>query len=84
MKVVMIYEWWSWHSGMGRIGRLLVRQAFSTSFKGFDVKAINSNYPAATIAHLLKYDTIHGTWKADVSVQEGKLTINGKRPEPFG
>jgi glyceraldehyde 3-phosphate dehydrogenase len=68
-------------SGMGRIGRLLVRQAFSNSFKGFDVKAINSIYPAETIAHLLKYDTIHGTWNADISVQEGKLTINGKSIE---
>jgi glyceraldehyde 3-phosphate dehydrogenase len=64
-------------SGMGRIGRLLIRKAFSEKKTGFEVKAINSLYSVETIAHLLKYDTVHGTWDADISVHEGKLSING-------
>jgi glyceraldehyde 3-phosphate dehydrogenase len=65
-------------SGMGRIGRLLVRKAFSDRTNELQIKAINSIYPAETIAHLLKYDTVHGTWNADLSVQDDHLIINGK------
>ncbi|MNI02519.1 Glyceraldehyde-3-phosphate dehydrogenase 2 [compost metagenome] len=64
-------------SGTGRIGRLLIRKAFSNNTKGMRIKAVNSTYPVETIAHLLKYDTIHGIWDADVSVQNGNLLING-------
>lgn len=66
-------------SGMGRIGRLLVRRAFDTDENGMGLQAINSLYPAGTIAHLLKYDTIHGTWKADIREEGNDLIINGKR-----
>ncbi|MFD0587483.1 type I glyceraldehyde-3-phosphate dehydrogenase [Paenibacillus sp. GCM10027627] len=66
-------------SGTGRIGRLLIRRAFSDNRNGYRVLAVNSTYPVDTIAHLLKYDTVHGTWDADVSVQDGKLVINGHR-----
>ncbi|WP_248928116.1 type I glyceraldehyde-3-phosphate dehydrogenase [Paenibacillus hamazuiensis] len=65
-------------SGMGRIGRLLVRHIFSSSEPLVDLKAINCTYPAETIAHLLKYDTVHGRWNADISVKDGHLVINGR------
>jgi glyceraldehyde 3-phosphate dehydrogenase len=68
-------------SGMGRIGRLLVRKIFSEDRQTFQVKAINAVYPAETIAHLLKYDTVHGKWNADISVTDGKLVINGSAIE---
>jgi len=63
-------------SGMGRIGRLLVRKAFTTG-NNVSLKAINCNYPAETIAHLLKYDTVHGTWDAAIETHEGHIVING-------
>ncbi|AFC29582.1 glyceraldehyde-3-phosphate dehydrogenase [Paenibacillus mucilaginosus 3016] len=65
-------------SGMGRIGRLLVRRLFSGEASGLALKAINCVYPAETVAHLLKYDTVHGRWDADVSVEDGNLIINGQ------
>ncbi|PZE19683.1 type I glyceraldehyde-3-phosphate dehydrogenase [Paenibacillus xerothermodurans] len=64
-------------SGMGRIGRLLVRKMMSGDTAHMQLKAINSVYPAETIAHLLKYDTVHGTWDANISVHEGTMRING-------
>lgn len=64
-------------SGMGRIGRLLVRKICSEDKQTFRLNAINCIYPVETIAHLLKYDTVHGKWDADISVIDGKLVING-------
>jgi glyceraldehyde 3-phosphate dehydrogenase len=64
-------------SGTGRIGRMLIRQILSAANSQLKLEAINSTYPAETVAHLLKYDTVHGTWNADVSVQNGNLLING-------
>ncbi|MEB3102288.1 type I glyceraldehyde-3-phosphate dehydrogenase [Ferviditalea candida] len=64
-------------SGMGRIGRLVLRKMFDSEATAATVKAVNSTYPAATIAHLLKYDTVHGTWKADIQAEEDQLIING-------
>lgn len=65
-------------SGMGRIGRLLVRMTCSKQQSDYQLKVINSIYPVETIAHLLKYDTVHGRWDADIAVQNGKLMINGQ------
>ncbi|TBL79589.1 type I glyceraldehyde-3-phosphate dehydrogenase [Paenibacillus thalictri] len=66
-------------SGMGRIGRLLIRSIFESGDLIKQLKAINSIYPVETVAHLLKYDSVHGTWAADLSVQNGKLLINGNK-----
>ncbi|CAG7644058.1 type I glyceraldehyde-3-phosphate dehydrogenase [Paenibacillus allorhizosphaerae] len=64
-------------SGVGRIGRLLVRKMCSEK-QPYQLKAINCIYPVETIAHLLKYDTVHGRWDADISIVDGKLVINGE------
>lgn len=64
-------------SGMGRIGRLLVRKIFAEKQQAFHLKAINCSYPVETIAHLLKYDTVHGRWDANITVSGGRLVING-------
>ncbi|MFE5319502.1 type I glyceraldehyde-3-phosphate dehydrogenase [Paenibacillus sp. NPDC056579] len=66
-------------SGMGRIGRLLVRRLCSDPTSSKTLKAINSIYPAETVAHLLKYDSVHGTWDAQISVEEQGLVINGHK-----
>jgi glyceraldehyde 3-phosphate dehydrogenase len=65
-------------SGTGRIGRLLIRKMFSSKHNQLKLVAINSIYPIETVAHLLKYDTIHGTWNVDISIQDGNLLINGE------
>lgn len=64
-------------SGMGRIGRLLVRRIFSNPSPMISLNAINSTYPVETIAHLLKYDSVHGRWDADIVVHDNLLVING-------
>lgn len=64
-------------SGMGRIGRLLIRRLLSGSYEGLPLKTINTIYPVETVAHLLKYDTVHGHWNAEIQVLDGKLVING-------
>lgn len=65
-------------SGMGRIGRLLIRKMVMEETMQPSLKAINSAYPAETIAHLLKYDSVHGKWNADISASADTLSINGK------
>lgn len=64
-------------SGMGRIGRLLIRNAFEDG-NNLSIKAINSAHPIETIVHLLKYDSVHGTWDAEISCNHGQLIINGQ------
>ena len=51
-------------NGFGRIGRLVFRKAILD--ETLDVVAINASYPAETLAHLIKYDTIHGKFEGDV------------------
>ncbi|WP_124726957.1 glyceraldehyde-3-phosphate dehydrogenase [Staphylospora marina] len=63
-------------NGFGRIGRMVFRKAILDP--ELDVVAVNASYPAATLAHLIKYDTIHGTFDAEVTAQENGFTVNGK------
>lgn len=63
-------------NGFGRIGRLVFRKAILDEM--LDVVAINANYPAETLAHLIKYDTIHGKFEGDVIPAGEKLIVNGK------
>ena len=56
-------------NGFGRIGRMVFRQAIKERFK---IVAINASYPSETLAHLIKYDTIHG--KFDGTVKHLKIT----------
>lgn len=64
-------------NGFGRIGRCIVRAAWGT--RSLDVVAINevASEPR-TMAHLLKYDSTHGTWNADVRPVEGGMAVDGK------
>ncbi|KIL41358.1 glyceraldehyde-3-phosphate dehydrogenase [Gordoniibacillus kamchatkensis] len=66
-------------SGTGRIGRLFIRKALSAGKPGVELRAINSTTPAPTLAHLLKYDSVHGVWDANVQTEDGDLVVNGKR-----
>lgn len=64
-------------NGFGRIGRMVFRQAIMMD--DVVITAINATYPAETLAHLIKYDTNHGTFAGDVSSEEDTLIVNGKR-----
>lgn len=63
-------------NGFGRIGRLVFRAAFNNP--EIDVVAINDLTDAKTLAHLLKYDSVHGIFDADVKAIDGAIVVNGK------
>ncbi|WP_025783751.1 glyceraldehyde-3-phosphate dehydrogenase [Sporosarcina sp. D27] len=66
-------------NGFGRIGRMVFRQLIVED--EVTAIAINALYPPETLAHLIKYDTTHGTFDGDVVVEENALLVNGKRVE---
>jgi glyceraldehyde 3-phosphate dehydrogenase len=61
-------------NGFGRIGRNIMRAAMVDS--GIDIVAVNDLTNASTLAHLLKYDSILGNLKADISASGDKITVN--------
>jgi len=63
-------------NGFGRIGRLAFRQLMTRP--SFQVVAINDLTDVNTLAHLLKYDSIHGLFQGEVSVSNGNLVVNGQ------
>lgn len=63
-------------NGFGRIGRNFLRA--SKGIKGFEIVAINDLTDAPTLAHLLKYDSIHGIFDAEVSAKENALVVDGR------
>ncbi len=63
-------------NGFGRIGRNFFRAALSSS--ELEIVAINDLTDAATLAHLLKYDSVHGTLAAQVEVSGDSIVVNGK------
>lgn len=63
-------------NGFGRIGRMVFRKAVEN--KQFDVVAINASYPAETLAHLIKYDSVHGPFQGTVEIKNDALVVNGK------
>lgn len=66
-------------NGFGRIGRNIVRQLFSTKqSKAIKLVAINDLTDPNTLAHLLKYDSVHGRFPGEVSVGDGSIIINGQ------
>jgi len=69
-------------NGFGRIGRNVFRAGFGRP--GLEFVAVNDlPTPTQTLAHLLKYDSILGTFDADVSAQEGAVVVNGKTLKVF-
>ena len=67
-------------NGFGRIGRNVCRALFESGRSDeFDLVAINDLGDAQTNAHLLQYDTAHGKFSGDVSVDGDYLTINGDK-----
>ncbi|MEX0821340.1 MAG: type I glyceraldehyde-3-phosphate dehydrogenase [Rhodothermales bacterium] len=65
-------------NGFGRIGRLVFRSILERNLDGFDIVGVNDLTDAATLAHLLKYDSVHGRFPGDVSVEGDNLVVNGE------
>lgn len=63
-------------NGFGRIGRVVFRAALKNP--NIEVVAINDLTDANTLAHLLKYDSVHGSVDADVSVNGDSIVVNGR------
>lgn len=63
-------------NGFGRIGRMVFRQAIVQD--DLNVVAINASYPPETLAHLIKYDTNHGTFDGTIEAVGDSLIVNGK------
>jgi glyceraldehyde 3-phosphate dehydrogenase (phosphorylating) len=64
-------------NGFGRIGRLFLRAAIKQG-ADIEVVAVNDLTDALTLAHLLKYDSIHGVWPGEVSHTDDTLVFEGR------
>ena len=62
-------------NGFGRIGRTFFRLAFDWA-PHLELVAINDLGPAETLAHLLKYDSIHGPWDKQIAVKENNIVVD--------
>src|SRR6056297_292366 len=63
-------------NGFGRIGRIAFRIAAENN--DVEVVAINDLLDVEHLAYMLKYDSVHGKFKGEVSVKDGNLEVNGK------
>ena len=65
-------------NGFGRIGRMVFRAAIQ-NFNDIEIVAINDLLEPDYLAYMLKYDSVHGRFKGEVSVDNGVLVVNGKK-----
>ncbi|MFH1052032.1 MAG: type I glyceraldehyde-3-phosphate dehydrogenase [bacterium] len=63
-------------NGFGRIGRLVFREAFKRKGQ-FEFVGINDLMDTATVAHLLKYDSVHGIFQGEINVDGEYIVVNG-------
>jgi glyceraldehyde 3-phosphate dehydrogenase len=68
-------------NGFGRIGRLVYRAAMD--HPNLDVVAVNDITDAKTLAHLLKYDSVHGVLESEVRADGNSIVVDGKKVEVF-
>jgi len=73
-------------NGFGRIGRLVLRAAHEAKREAIEIVAINDLGPVATNAHLLKYDSVHGGFPAEINtgdnwmdIGRGKIAVTAER-----
>jgi len=64
-------------NGFGRIGRLTLKAAMEKD--NMEIVAVNDLTDNATLAHLLKYDSVHGKFPGDVSTEGNDLIVNGNK-----
>lgn len=68
-------------NGFGRIGRLVLRAAMEEGRNDIEFVAINDLGDVKTNAHLLKYDSVHGTFPGQVASDDKSITVNGHKVE---
>jgi glyceraldehyde 3-phosphate dehydrogenase len=68
-------------NGFGRIGRNFFRAALQDKEfnEKFEIVAVNDLTDSKTLAYLLKYDSVHGVWDAEVGYEENVILVNGKK-----
>lgn len=67
-------------NGFGRIGRMVLRAVFQEAeFSDIEITSINSSYDIEYMIYMLKFDSVHGRFDADVRAENGQMVINGKR-----
>ena len=66
-------------NGFGRIGRNVFRAAVQNFGSDIEIVGINDLLEPDYLAYMLKYDSVHGRFDADVSVEDGQLVVNGKK-----
>ncbi len=66
-------------NGFGRIGRMVFRAAVQNFANDIEVVGINDLLEPDYLAYMLKYDSVHGRFKGEVSVDGETLVVNGKR-----
>jgi glyceraldehyde 3-phosphate dehydrogenase len=70
-------------NGFGRIGRMIFRAAYEQGFDKLDIIAVNDLTDTKTLAHLLKYDSVHGKFKGEVGHDNEAIYVNGKQIKVF-
>ena len=63
---------------MGRIGRMIVRSIIESKNNNIEIKHINNRTNTEVCSNLLKYDTVHGKFNADIKFEKNYLSINKK------
>ena len=66
-------------NGFGRIGRMVFRAAVQNFSKDIEIVGINDLLEPDYLAYMLKYDSVHGRFKGEVSVEGNNLIVNGKK-----
>ena len=66
-------------NGMGRIGRMIVRAIVEKNNKSIEIKHINNRTNSEACSKLLKYDSVHGKFKAELNFDENHIIINKKK-----
>ena len=66
-------------NGLGRIGRMVLRSIFEEKHKGLQINHINNRADIRTAYDLIKRDSVHGKFRAKISIEKNKLIINGKK-----
>ena len=66
-------------NGLGRIGRMVIRSLIESKNKNIEIKHINNRTNSETSCLLLKYDSVHGRFNANINFNEKNLIINKKK-----
>ena len=64
---------------MGRIGRMIVRSIIENNYSNIEIKHINNRSNSETCSNLLRFDSIHGKFNAEIKFDKNNITINKKK-----